>query len=102
MLAAGNADPQICISNLLQTHRKEAFYGRMKGVSSAGVDMPFSSAEDQITSDAEDMLERYEKRVIVNSVYFETDEEDGDFILAADLDLNIDDYMSKDEEDDYE
>lgn len=101
MLSTGNADPQICVSNLLRTRKKEAFYGREKGVSVSGVDMPYSTAEDQITSDAEEMLEKNEPRVLVDEVFFTSDDEE-ERVLMASIDLNVDDYMREDEEDDYE
>lgn len=102
MLSTGNAAPQICVSNLLQMRKKEAFYGRRKGVSTAEIDLPYSTAEDQITSDAEEMLEKNEQRVIVNGVYFTLDEDGEDPILMADIDLNVEDYMSESEDSDYE
>ena len=99
MLSTGNADPQICVSNLLSTYKMEAFYGRGKGVTTKGTDAPFSSAMDQITSDAEEMLEEYEPRVTVNEAYFATDEDDG-MVLVADIDVEETNYS--DEEDDDE
>ena len=97
MLSSGNSEPQTCVNNLLKTWKKEAFYGRRKGIPTNLQDMPFSSAEEQLTSDAEDMINEFEERVEINEIYTESDD-DGGINLIADIDID-NESLDEDEED---
>lgn len=99
MLPKGNAEPQVCVGNLINTWKKEAFYGRKKGVPVKQQDMPFSTGEDQIASATEDMIEQFEERVTVNEITVEEDEESG-IIINADIDIDNETLDEDEEEDD--
>ena len=100
MLAKGNADPQVCVGNLVSTWKKEAFYGRRKGIPVEQQDMPFSTAEDQLTSDTEDMINEFEDRVEVNEITVENDEELG---VSVNVDVEIiNETLDEEEEEDDE
>lgn len=97
MLKIGNAEPQTCVNNLLKTWKKEAFYGRKKGIPTSLQDMPFSDAETQLSSDAEDMINEFEERVEVNEIIVQNDN-DGGIELTADIEI-LGDTLDEDEED---
>ena len=99
MLPKGNAEPQICVGNLLNTWKKEAFYGREKGIPTKQQDMPFSTGLQQLESEAEDMIEEFEPRVAVNEITASEDEESG---ITLDADVEIINETLDDEEEDYE
>ena len=100
MLSKGNAEPQVCVGNLLATYKKEAFYGRKKGIPTDTQDGPFSTALDELTTDAEDMIDEFEERVEVNEITTE-DDGAGGVILNADIDV-IGEPLDEDEEEDDE
>jgi len=100
MLAKGNADPQVCVGNLVSTWKKEAFYGRRKGIPVKQQDMPFSTAEDQLVSDTEDMINEFEERVEVNDITVNYDEELG---TSVNVDVEIiNETLDEEEEEDDE
>ncbi len=99
MLPKGNAEPQTCVGNLLATYKKEAFYGRRKGIPTDTEDMPFSTALDQLKVDAEDMIDEFEERVEVNEIIAD-DDGDGGVLLTADIDIISEAFDEDEEEDD--
>lgn len=100
MLSKGNSDAQVCVTNLISTYKKEAFYGREKGIPTNTEDMPFSTAADQIAVDAEDMINDFEERVEVNEITV-SDDGEGGIYLNADIDI-IGESLDEDEEEDDE
>lgn len=99
MLAKGNADPEVCVNNLISTWKKEAFYGRLKGVSTTYQDKPFSTASEQIESDVEELIDTYEERVEVNEVLVDMDEESG-ILITADVEITNESLDEDEEEED--
>ncbi|MCR4834377.1 MAG: early E1A protein [Butyrivibrio sp.] len=102
MLSEGNSDVQVCVNNLLKTWKKEAPYGRNKGISTSFVNKPFSTATDQMISDAEDMVEEYEDRADVNEITAEMDDKTGDITLTADISINTNEDLDDEEEEEDE
>ena len=84
MLRKNNSNPAVCINNLLQIARGEVPYDRIKGVSFAQIDGPIAQATDEISEDAEWMLETYEPRVQVEEIEVKaTDAPNGHFAINA-------------------
>jgi phage baseplate assembly protein W len=98
MLAKGNGRPEVCASNLMRTHKKEAFYGRRKGVTTTTMDSPFVEALSDIKDDAEEMLEEFEPRVSVNEINADYDAENN-IVLKADIDISENEELNNDEDD---
>lgn len=68
MLSSGNADPDICVGNLLRTKRYEVPFERLKGLSPRIVDMPKDEADQEMIDDAEWLIETYEPRVDIEEI----------------------------------
>lgn len=85
MLKKNNSNPAICVDNLMQISRGEVPYDRIKGVG-LRIDAPSAQAAEDITEDAEWMLETYEPRAKVESIELvPTDAPGGHFALNANI-----------------
>ena len=71
MKAHGNGTPETCAANLLRIVRGEVPFDRVRGRNPELIDQP--NAADEVTADAEFVLETYEPRVEIESI--ETDPE---------------------------
>ena len=84
MLSKNNSNPAVCVNNLIQIARGEVPYDRVKGVSSARLDVPITQAVDDIVEDAEWMLDTYEPRADVDGIEVTpTDAQSGHFAIIA-------------------
>ena len=84
MLSKNNSKPAVCVNNLIQIARGEVPYDRVKGISSAHIDVPIVQATDEIVEDAEWMLGTYEPRAEIESIEVEpTDAPNGHFAIKA-------------------
>lgn len=66
MKAHGNGNPETCAANLLRMVRGEVPFDRVRGRNPALIDQPNSS--DEVTADAEWVLETYEPRVEIEDI----------------------------------
>lgn len=66
--ASGNADPAVCVENLIKTVRGEVPYERVKGISRELIDAPSGTAENEMLSDIQWNIETYEPRVDVDDI----------------------------------
>ena len=86
MLSKNNSNPTVCVNNLLRTARGEVPYDRVKGISSAPLDVPIVRATDEITEDAEWLLDTYEPRAEIDSIEVTpTDAPNGHFAIKANI-----------------
>lgn len=86
MKATGNGKPEQCAYNLLRISRGEVPYERLKGLSTATIDVPAAIATTDAEADAEWVLETYEPRVDVDSIDLSASGiSSGDFSIAADI-----------------
>lgn len=89
-MASGNGKPEICADNLLKTVRGEVPMDRIRGVDSELTDRPLSAVAEEMTADAEWVIETWEPRVEVNDVTAIQDAETGHVLVRADLSVNMD------------
>ena len=68
MRSAGNGDPQICVSNILNIVRGQAPYLRGMGLDGSLYDKPIEEIKPLVIADAEEQIETYEERVSINSI----------------------------------
>lgn len=66
MKAHGNGTPETCAANLLRMVRGEVPFDRVRGRDPALIDQP--NASDEVTADAEWVLETYEPRVEIENI----------------------------------
>ena len=86
MLSKNNSNPAVCINNLIRIARGEVPYDRVKGVNFAPLDVPIVQAIDEITDDAEWMLNTYEPRAKIDGIEVTpTDAMNGHFTIAANI-----------------
>lgn len=68
MKASGNGDPAQCVGNLLRLIRGEVPYERLKGLDPSLIDQPSSNAAQELTADAQWLIENYEPRISLESI----------------------------------
>lgn len=68
MKASGNGEPAQCVGNLLRLIRGEVPYERLKGMDPRLIDQPSNNAAQELTADAEWLIENYEPRVNLESI----------------------------------
>ena len=68
MKASGNGDPAQCVGNLLRLIRGEVPYERLKGLDPSLIDQPSASAAQELTADAQWLIENYEPRISLESI----------------------------------
>lgn len=89
MLAKGNADPAVCVLNLLRTWRGEVPYERLKGVDTSLIDRPAGVARPAMEADAVWTVNTYEPRVTATeAVTAALDGMQGDFALTMNVQEN--------------
>lgn len=85
MLHTGNGLIQNCVNNLLNMHRGECPYERVKGLDPRMIDRPVSD-NMQIAHDAEWLIETYEPRANLDGIeVIPSDAVNGGFNLKANL-----------------
>lgn len=84
MLSKNNSNPEICVNNLIKISRGEVPYDRVKGISTALLDVPVTQAIDEIVEDAEWLIDTYEPRAELDRIEVTpTDAENGYFAINA-------------------
>lgn len=68
MKSSGNGDPAQCVGNLLRLIRGEVPFERLKGLNPRLIDQPSSNAAQELTADAQWLLENYEPRISLESI----------------------------------
>ena len=82
MLARGNGDIDVCVTNLVSMRRGECAYSRIKGIDQDIINQDVDSAELDLLEDAEFVIEQYEDRVSLEDVEVEPDiYEDGTYAI---------------------
>ena len=71
MLAKGNDEITICITNIMAMRRGECAYERVKGIDQDIVDEVVDEAEIDLVEDAEFLIEQYEERVSLDDLEIE-------------------------------
>lgn len=98
MLVSGNGAPEVCADNLLKLRRGEVPMDRIRGIDAALIDAPISESADEISADAEWVLETWEPRIEVNEVIAGWETETGRVSIKADISVSV----AEDEEEDGE
>lgn len=75
----GNGDVDVCVKNLLSTYKGEVPYARDKGINSQVFDMPHTYIEQEMIATANEVVEKYEKRVIEKQVDIDTVDINGEY-----------------------
>jgi len=84
--ASGNGNINVCVSNLLRTHRGEVPYERVKGMDPRLFDKPIQTVMPEVQQDARWLLETYEPRAAVESVNVIPDKDaSGGLIITANI-----------------
>lgn len=68
MLASGNGEVTVCVTNLMAMRRGECAYERVKGIDQDIINEVEEAAELDLLEDAEFVIEIYEERVSLDSI----------------------------------
>lgn len=68
MLAKGNSNKHVCVSNLLKIVRGEVCYDRVRGIDASLIDSPVSAAKQRLKADAEWLIRTYEPRATLKNI----------------------------------
>ena len=71
MLANGNSDVTICVTNLMTMRRGECAYERVKGIDQDIINEVIDEAEIDLIEDAEFLIEQFEERVSLDDIEIE-------------------------------
>lgn len=71
MLASGNGEITVCVTNLMSMRRGECAYERIKGIDQDIINEMEIGAELDLLEDAEFVIEEYEKRVSLEGIDIE-------------------------------
>ena len=95
MLASGNGEITVCVTNLMSMRRGECAYERIKGIDQDIINEVETGAELDLLEDAEFVIEEYEKRVSLEGIDIEpVIYEDNTFdvnVIVADAEDDSDD-----------
>jgi hypothetical protein len=86
MLAQGNANPEICAKNLLQTVRGEVCFDRTRGLDADLIDRPLN-AEAEIIDDVLWTIDTFEPRVDPDTLIEELEQAEGDVTMVTRFEL---------------
>lgn len=85
MRSSGNGAPAVCANNLLRMVRGECPMDRTKGLDPRLIGAPLPAALDELTQDAQWLIETYEPRVDFRGITTAQGDGPGDIIITAKL-----------------
>lgn len=97
MLGKGNSNPEHCAANLMKIARGEIPMDRTRGLNANLTGAPCAEVEEELTSDAEWVIETWEPRVQVNQITVSQNGETGELDVDADLSVAAEEEEEIDE-----